>query len=89
VCGLSWSAKTPLRTQSVVQSRARSLPMENESLFGELRSAITRDPLGMTFLAVYRANICQTRSCNSFPVRLPRPAFRVVATKDDTGERNE
>lgn len=59
VCGPSWFAKTTLRTQSVVQSRARSLPVENESLFGELRSAITRNPLGMTFLAVYRANICQ------------------------------
>lgn len=73
VCGLSWPAKTTLRTQSVVQSRARSLPVENESLLGELCNAITRDPLGMTFLAVYRVNICQTRSCNSFPVfRGPR-----------------
>lgn len=88
MCGPSWPAKTTLRTQSVVQSRARSLPVENESLLDELRSAITRDLLEMTFLAVYRANICQTRSCNSSLVRLPRPAFRVVTTKDDTGERN-
>lgn len=91
MCGPVWSAKSTLRTRSVVQSRARSLPVENESLLGELRGAITCDPLGMTFLAVYRANICQTTSCNSFPVRLPRTAFRVVPTKGDTGngERNE